>query len=174
MTSIQDHTQFFARIHVHGLTSEHGEKKPITLERYISFPPPVRSYSCPDLAVTDVDLSPRALDPVFDLTARVRFVIPKAKDGEESKSNPGGFLGYGRSGLVFPLEVLSIFPSSDPRAADLLAQLPPLCIKVATPGYARSLAREAWFYEHLAVGLLELERAPARRLLVLVGSDIEE
>ncbi|KAF9544207.1 hypothetical protein CPC08DRAFT_649697 [Agrocybe pediades] len=153
MALIQDHTQFFARIHVHGLTSENGERSPITLERHISFPPPVEvsGHDCPDLKVIDIDLSPRTLDPVFDLTARVRFDSPqpKGQNIEWNPSNPKNALGYGRSGLVFPLEVLSISPSNDPRAADLMAQLPPLCIKVATPGYARSLAREAWFYEHL-------------------------
>ncbi|KAF9549067.1 hypothetical protein CPC08DRAFT_823469 [Agrocybe pediades] len=147
MKLIHDHTQFFAKIHIHGLTSEHGERKPITLERHISFPPPVRSRNRPDLIVSDIDLSPRALYPVFDLTARVQFNNPKAKD--HTKSNPGNSIGYGRAGLVFPLEVLSISPSDDPLAVALLAQLPPLCIKVATPGYARSLAREAWFYEYI-------------------------
>ncbi|KAF4616367.1 hypothetical protein D9613_008268 [Agrocybe pediades] len=148
MKSIHDHTQFFARIHIHGLTSEHGERKPITLERHISFPPPVRSRNRPDLIVADNDLSPRVLDPVFDLIARVRFDSPRTK-GQNDRPNPGNSIGYGRAGLVFPLEVLSISPSADPRCADLIAQLPPLCIKVATPGYARSLAREAWFYEYI-------------------------
>ncbi|KAF4616299.1 hypothetical protein D9613_008354 [Agrocybe pediades] len=153
MALIQDHTQFFARIHIHGLTLEHGERKPITLERYISFPPPVMVEKCKSHTPTDIDLSPRALDPVFNLTARVRFESPKTT-GKDVDSNPGNSLGYGRAGLVFPLDVLSISPSDDPHAADLMAQLPPLCIKVATPGYARSLAREAWFYEYLdAMGL---------------------
>ncbi|KAF9544205.1 hypothetical protein CPC08DRAFT_716544, partial [Agrocybe pediades] len=147
MKSIHDHTQFFARIHIHGLTSENGERKPITLERHMSFPPPAETSDPEDITVTDIDLSPRALYPVFDLTARVQFNSPKAKG--HTKSNPGNSIGYGRAGLVFPLQVLSISPSDDPLAAPLLAQLPPLCIKVATPGYARSLAREAWFYEYI-------------------------
>lgn len=158
-----DHTELFARIHIHGLAkSPTGEPRAVTLERRISFPMPVDISAMRTMTSSEIpDLSPRTLSPLFELEARVRVVDTLNEPAEERNTleSPGS-LGQGRAGLVFPLDVLAIrhlgtaIPDdyvcqTDLAANTFLRDLPPLCVKVATPGYARALAREAWFYEQL-------------------------
>ncbi|KZV85873.1 hypothetical protein EXIGLDRAFT_775141 [Exidia glandulosa HHB12029] len=53
------------------------------------------------------------------------------------------FIGDGRSGIVFEAE--QVAPDGD--ASKFV--FPPLVVKVVRPGRCMSLAREAWFYDHL-------------------------
>jgi hypothetical protein len=161
----------FVAIRIHGLAfDESGGAIPLTLQRTVSFPSPTWTTGKvdeikwprfhPTLASRDVPVSG------YQLEAR----ISSAEAGECGASSPRGVLGRpGRSAVVFSLDVMDVTgPSVGPRATGgnpphtseartaqfIKDSLPRLCIKVAKPCYARSLAREAWFYERLdAAGL---------------------
>ncbi|EAU91813.2 protein kinase subdomain-containing protein PKL/ccin3 [Coprinopsis cinerea okayama7 len=148
----------FASIRIHGLvSSQEGERLSIELDRSVSFPIPV--WHDPDQRPKDPegDVSARPLSTADFLNLELEACISAPHKPISSHSNPLA-LGYGRSGDVYPLEVVAIrqLPQSlfqsrvhhvDIEA--LKKSLPPLCMKVARPTYARSVAREAWFYERL-------------------------
>jgi hypothetical protein len=155
MSAVPDHTQLFARIRVHGLTkSLSGDPCPLTLKRWSSFPAPTEVIDELSISSSEItDLSSRPLAPKFEVDTRMRFDTPQT-----GIHSPEGSLGSGRAGLVYPLEVVSIRRVATSRSTDSADEqcmdpasipVPPLCIKVAFPGYARALAREAWFYEQI-------------------------
>lgn len=147
-----NHTQLFARIRLHGLTKTFGGKEyPIILERMASFPAPLEVLDVPPPLQDVPDLSSRPLAPEYEMEVRVRF-----DESRHPTNSPRGSLGAGRAGLVYPLEVMSVRRLVVTTSTSLQDEaslnpctipLPPLCIKIATPGYGRALAREAWFYE---------------------------
>ncbi|KZV85872.1 hypothetical protein EXIGLDRAFT_841161 [Exidia glandulosa HHB12029] len=59
----------------------------------------------------------------------------------------GSFLGDGRSGIVFDVEQLAVASLSQNDASRY--SFPPLVVKVARSTRCMSMAREAWFYDHL-------------------------
>ncbi|KZV85876.1 hypothetical protein EXIGLDRAFT_236230 [Exidia glandulosa HHB12029] len=60
--------------------------------------------------------------------------------------NLGRFIGHGRSGIVFAAEQMTTAGTVDGENG---ASFPPLVVKVARRERFLSLAREAWFYDHL-------------------------
>ncbi|KAG8830107.1 hypothetical protein FRC17_005398 [Serendipita sp. 399] len=67
-------------------------------------------------------------------------------------------LGEGYMGTVYSTEIVAITAvelTANTKIPNLVAKLPDLCIKVASPTYCRALARDAWFYEQLDVAGLQ-------------------
>lgn len=122
----------FGSITLHGaLTDASGEFVPINLNAAASFP------ACRHTKAE------RPLPP----TAKSWASRPVVSDASQLVLSLGKFIGEGRIGMVYSARVES---ASDASGADVSNALPSeLCLKVAKPTFARSLAREAWFYEQL-------------------------
>lgn len=130
-----------SRICIHRLTQDSGgQPTPVTLGRKLLFPAPVKRKEKPPPPVHLGDLSPRHLgNSWLELEARVVMDQTSRSTGKDQ------YLGFGRSGCVYALDVISVRDAASSQEVDL--KLPPLCMKVPQPTYARSLVREAWFYE---------------------------
>ncbi|KAH6901924.1 hypothetical protein BKA70DRAFT_1196614 [Coprinopsis sp. MPI-PUGE-AT-0042] len=160
----------FTSVSIHGLASdENGDSRPLSLKRSISFPCPTWTggYNSPR---GDIPFHPSlASRPIpkggYHLDVRVSSsVAGEHFMGYESFEavQVDGLLGEGRSAFVLSLDVIDVGVLRDPASnlgggrgleskgmRDKIKQaLPKLCIKLAKPTYSRSLAREAWYYEH--------------------------
>jgi hypothetical protein len=147
----------FTTFRVHGLVRDpNGESVPLSLDRSSSFPSPAWTLGEPGEPFSQ-SFAPRAI-PTTGYTLEARISPRKStKFSMITGQRPDGFLGDGRSAFVYSLDVIGIHHSAcasgeEPLPTDntLIHSLPPLCVKVAQPTYARSVAREAWFYEKLA------------------------
>lgn len=72
---------------------------------------------------------------------------PVVSDDSQLVISLDKLIGEGRIGMAYTARVEA---ATDASGADISSSLPSeVCIKVAKPTFARSLAREAWFYEQL-------------------------
>ncbi|KAJ3525986.1 hypothetical protein NMY22_g10351 [Coprinellus aureogranulatus] len=140
----------FSTVTIHGLVAtQDGEPSVIILDRKPSFPQPL--YQAIEIHKPPEDISALPFSGEYDLEVRV-VANSDAHDETSEPSTPPGVLGRGRAGRVYPLEIISIRRAlgcdvADSSVVPSAKDLPPLCIKIGTPTYARRLAREAWFYE---------------------------
>lgn len=110
---------------VNGLGHSGDNATKITLPRSQSFPAPrfVRSYV-----------------PLPRIASWAPLSLPN--NGGHLEIELTDKISEGRVGLVYSARIIRDTTHSN---------LPELCVKVAKPEYGRTLAREAWFYEQLAV-----------------------
>ncbi|RDB15462.1 hypothetical protein Hypma_004219 [Hypsizygus marmoreus] len=117
----------------------------------------VQGLASSDSGPTDITLLRARSFPACRYSDVIRKVPPipgwasatPPKGGCNIKLQLGERISVGRVGLVYNVDVLDIThpTTNSPPHLDLPPQL---CIKVVKERHARSLAREAWFYEQLA------------------------
>ncbi|KAK0458049.1 uncharacterized protein EV420DRAFT_1309197 [Desarmillaria tabescens] len=115
----------FSSLSVHGLGYSGDNPAKITFSRSQSFPAPryVRSYV-----------------PLPRIESWAPLSLPN--NGGHLEIELTNKISEGRVGLVYSARVIHDTTHSD---------LPELCVKVVKAEYGRTLAREAWFYEQLAL-----------------------
>ncbi|KAK0452652.1 hypothetical protein EV421DRAFT_1770327 [Armillaria borealis] len=115
----------FTSLTIHGLGFSDENSAEITLSRSQSFPAP---------RLVDIYI------PVPRIESWAPLSLPK--NGAHLELELTGSISEGRIGLAYSARVIHNTADSD---------LPDLCIKLVKPKYGRTLAREAWFYEQLAL-----------------------
>ncbi|KAH6901928.1 hypothetical protein BKA70DRAFT_1435527 [Coprinopsis sp. MPI-PUGE-AT-0042] len=151
----------FTAIRVHGLLCDaNGVPIPLTLNRTVSFPSPTWTGGKIQGEPFHPSLASREIPTTgYQLEARMS-TLARNYQGR----SVAGRLGHGRSAIVFSLDIIDVtgpnaasqttavpeqLGPDNESAMSIKTSLPRLSLKVAKPAYARSLAREAWFYERL-------------------------